>query len=258
MTHTLTQPAELTEQSARARGGLLSAALSPPEGWERGGLIVPFYGCGEPILRDKCISSIDVPHRPGVAEFRIFPIEQGSTCSTLSRIDHEAHALGRLQATTEWALGRQLATDQAGTGSPSLADANHLGTAADVITAIACLEQAAADSGFGARWWLHTSPRGAAYLASQGLMTIDFFSPSGAPIIVSPGYLSEGDTDAEVRFWATGPVWAAVDAPTTTSAVERRQNSDTAWALRGGIVAFDPCINISVDATVGACPTLPS
>jgi hypothetical protein len=247
----LPQPVELV--APRIRGGVLAAALPAPEGWQRGGLAVPWYSCGEPILRNKCIQGEDEAHRPVVATYPTFPIEQGSTCSTLSGLDHEAFALGRLDATTEWALGRQLALDIAGTGAPSLNDAEVGGPYTEVVDAIACLEQCAADSGFGTQWFLHTSPRGAAYARHCRMMNNDGFSPTGARWIVSPGYPDQGTTPDTVRFWATGPVWAGVDAPTVNAAVDWRQNEDTAYALRVGIVAFDPCILCAVDVTVGEC-----
>lgn len=248
----LLEAAELKSQPVK--GGLLDVALKAPDGWQHG-LSVPFYGCGQPIVRDKCISAVDVPHRTDTAEFYPFPIEQGATCSTLSRIDQSAHAKGRLENTTEWAVGRQLAEDTVGLGSPSFADAVLLGTVADAdfVTAIGCLEQAAADAGFGAEWWIHAPVRATAYLANIGALSLDGLTPAGKPLVVSPGYPVEGPTT--VRLWATGPVWVGVDAPDVHAAVDWRVNDDTAWALRAGLVAFDPCVNIAIDVTVPACPT---
>lgn len=252
MAHTLTKAVDLPAQSTPGRGGLLSAALPAPEGWE-GGLAIPFYGCGEPILRDKCVTSVDVPHRTSVAEFPSFPIEQGSTCSTLSQLDHEEFALARLNATTEWAMGRQLATDQVGLGGPSFLDSTDLGVSEDVVAGIGCLEEEVAMTSFGSRYFLHASPRTAAALRAAKMIDNDGRSPSGARWIISPGYagLDEG------RVWATGAVWAATSVPDVHAAVSHRVNDDTAFALRAGIVAFDPCINLTLTVPVGACPTAP-
>lgn len=252
MSASLAQVVDLPAQSTPARGGLLSAALPAPDGWERG-LTVSFYGCGEPILRDKCVSAIDVPHRASVGEFPSFPIEQGSTCSTLSQLDHEEFALGRLNATTEWAMGRQLATDQADTGAPSFLDGTDLGEAESVVAGVGCLEEEVAMTGFGSRYFLHASPRTAAALRDASMIDSNGRSPSGARWIISPGYAG---LDAG-RIWATGPVWAGASVPTVHAAVGHRTNDDEAFALRAGIVAFDPCINLSLTVPVGACPAAP-
>lgn len=243
-------------QSARMPGGLLSVALPAPAGWQRG-LAIPFYGCGEPILRDKCITGEDEAHRPAPATFEIFPIEQGSECSTLSGFDHEQVALGRLDETTEWALGRQMATGQANTDSPSFADTIVLGTVAgaDFVTAVGDLEQAAADLGFGKRWFLHSPVRGASYLRNQKMVNDDLLSPTGAKWAFSPGYPVQGPTT--IRLWATGPVWAGVDTPEVHAATDWQRNSEAAYALGAGIIAFDPCINIAIDVTVPAQLVLP-
>src|SRR5690606_12212798 len=132
-------------------GGLLGAAMPAPQGWAQG-LSIPFYGCGEPLLQDRCVTANDTAHRTSVAEFYPFAVSQGATCSTLSRIDQKRHAEGRLDSTTEWAVARQLATDSLGLAGPSFADATSLGTVTDgdFVLAVATLEQAAADTGFGA------------------------------------------------------------------------------------------------------------
>lgn len=252
MSVTLEQPVEV-DQSLVVKGGLRDVALPAPSGWERG-ISVEFYGCGEPILRDKCISGIDVPHRPsGVATFPIFPIEQGATCSTIGGGDQKEHASVRLESTTEWALGRQLATDIVGTGAPSFEDADVLGTiaAADFVHAVSCLEQAAADTGFGTQWYLHGPVRAAAYL-KRFKMLDDGLSPTGAPWVLSPGYPVQGATT--IRLWATAPVYIGVGEGISNPDTDWQRNSKSAFALRAGLVAFDPCINIAIDVTVPACP----
>lgn len=234
-------------------GGLLGAAMSAPEGWTQG-LSIPFYGCGEPLLQDRCVTANDTVHRTSVAEFYPFGISQGATCSTLSRLDQKRHASGRLDSTTEWAVARQLATDELALGTPSFADGTSLGTVADgdFVLAVATLEQAAADAGFGAQWWLHGPIKAAAYLAGADMWS-DGLTPSGAPWVISPGYPVQGATT--IRLWATGPVWAAVDEPFVLNDIDRRGNEDTAFANRSAVVAFDPCVNLHIDVTVPASPT---
>lgn len=231
--------------------GLVAQSGLVPEGWQTGGVIIPAYGCGEPVVRDKCVAGEDVAHRPGVAGFPAIPIEQGFECSTLSPSDHEAHARARLLATVEWALGRQLQSDVIGAGPPSLDDAPVMGVTDDPATLVGCLEQAAVGQGFGSRWMLHTTIRGASHLRA---FIKDGRSITGARWVISPGY--ENPNDTSIRVWVTGPVWAGYDTPIQTwGAVERRQNTATGWASTIGVVAFDPCILAAADLTVPACPT---
>lgn len=251
MVNTLLEAAEV-EVDTRS-GGLLGAALSAPEGWVQG-LSIPFYGCGEPMLQDRCVTANDEPHRTAVAEFYPFGISQSASCSTLSRLDQKRHAAGRIDSTTEWAVARQLATDQLALGTPSFADGTSLGVVADgdFVLAVATLEQAAADAGFGAQWWLHGPIKSAAYLAATEQIS-EGLSPSWAPWVISPGYPVQGATT--IRLWATGPVWAAVDEPYILNDIDRRSNEDIAFANRSAVVAFDPCVNLYIDVTVPASPT---
>lgn len=237
-------------------GGLLGSALPAPQGWTQG-LSIPFYGCGEPLLQDRCVTANDVPSRTSVADFHPFGISQGATCSTLSRLDQKRHAEGRLDSTTEWAVARQLATDTLGLATASFEDGLSLGTVADgdFVLAVATLEQAAADAGFGAQWWLHGPIKAAAFLADSDQMDKDV-SPTGAPWIISPGYPVEGPTT--IRLWATGPVWASVGDAYVLNDVDWTTNEDSAYANRDAIVAFDPCVNLYIDVTVPASPIIGS
>jgi len=247
---TLPRTAEV-DQSRRAPGGLLARAVPPPDDWQRG-LVFPFYGCGEPVVTDGCVTSTDEPHRPTVAAFRPFQIRQGSSCSMLSRVEVTDHALGRLDATTEWALGNQLATGTAGVGAASLADATSLGTFTSIVEGVAALMQAAADAGFGMPIWLH-APYGAIPVLSAFRLVVDDMLGGVAQWVFSPGYPQIGGPD-EVRIWATSTVWAAVDVSQEMTNPERRQNTAEAWAQRAGIVAFDTCVNLSADVPTRGCP----
>lgn len=250
----LLTPAQV-DQTARMPGGVLAKSLPAPPGWERGGLAIPFYGCGEPVLRDKCVTGVDVPNRNGdVGSFPAFPIEQGSMCSTTGPDSVVTSAQSRFIATADWAVSRQLQQDLADTGAPKLDDADSLGAAADADFALAlgCLEQAAADAGFGAVWAVHTTVRGASYLAQQGLMTIDGFTPAGAKVIIGTGY--ENASGTSVPLWATGQVWASLSDIDTIESVAYQQNNIEAWARGVAVVAFDPCILALVTVTVPSCP----
>jgi len=253
MSQTLMEGVEVEAPPTRS-GGLLNASLPAPQGWMQG-LSIPFYGCGEPVLMDRCVTADDTAplNKTAVGEFLPFGISQSATCSSLSRLDQKKHAEGRLDSTTEWAVARQLATDGVGLGTPSFEDGTSLGTVADgdFALAVGTLEQAAADTGFGTQWWLHAPVKAAAFLARYDLLN-GKWSPSGAPWIVSVGYPVQGDTT--IRLWATGPVWSGVDDPFVLADLDRRSNTDEAFAQRSAIVAFDPCINIYIDVTVPASP----
>lgn len=254
----LLAPAQV-DQSARMPGGLLSKSLPAPAGWERGGLAIPFYGCGEPVLRDKCVEGVDVPHRNTVAQFPSIPIEQGSNCSTTGPDSLIPSARSRFLATADWALSRQLQSDQADTGAPKLDDAVSQGTMAggDFATALGCLEQWAAgvpgseEGGFGSLWTVHTTVRGMNYLVAQNLVQ-DGLTPMGARVIAGTGYTNPSGTT--VPLWVTGPVWASVSDPDLLETMEYRQNDLDAWARGVGVVAFDPCMLSLVVVTVPACP----
>jgi len=236
-------------------GGILDRALPAPSGW-RQGLSLPFYGCGEPVLLDRCAASDDTIdlHGSAVAEFQPFGIQQHASCSSLSRVDQKKHATGRLDSTSEWAVARQLATDALGLNTPSFEDGTSLGTVVggDFVLAVATLEQAAADAGFGSQWWLHAPIKAAAYL-SESRSLLGKVSPTGAPWVISVGYPVQGATT--IRLWVTGPVWAAMDDAFVLQDLDRRNNADEAFAQRSAIVAFDPCINFHIDVTVPASPT---
>ena len=252
MSQTLMEGVEVEAPAPRS-GGILGVALPAPQGWMQG-LSIPFYGCGEPVLVDRCVTAEDNPlNKTAVAEFNPFAITQSATCSSLSRLDQKKHAEERLDSTTEWAVARQLATDDVGLGSPSFEDGTSLGTVADgdFVLAVGTLEQAAADAGFGTQWWLHAPVKAAAFLARLDLLN-GRWSPTGAPWIISVGYPVQGATT--IRLWVTGSVWAAVDDPFVLNDLDRRNNNDEAFANRSAIVAFDPCINFYIDVTVPASP----
>jgi hypothetical protein len=170
----------------------------------------------------------------------------------LDELDQEKHARTRLDETTEWAVGQQLATDGLALGTPSLADS--VAAAAtipsrDMALAVATLEQAAADAGFGSEWWLHSPVFGAAFLAQDRQLLDGGVSPTGAPWIISPGYPAAA-APTTLRLWATGPVWVGVTDMHSYQSINRREGDDVAYGQRDGIVAFNPCINLYIDITL--------
>lgn len=266
MTNTLQERVRLP-QGRRSPGGLLMRALPLPPGWEEGGITFRQLGCAEPEILSVCEVVDRTGLRPGVTPiFEPIWISASAACSMLSQIGSTNIAMDRLEATSEWALGRALATGL-GSTNPSFADADvvHADAADDVVAAVSCLEQAAADFGFGAEVVLHAPPRAMAYLHSNHLAYEEdglCYSPSGHPIIVSSGYPVEIESGADttITIWATGSVFAGVsDAyPLDNGQTGRpqpgwRMNLDEAFAQRVGLAAFDPCLNLSASFVVPAC-----
>lgn len=260
----LHEPVDLGS-GARLPGGILSHALPLPDNWENG---VGFLStsCTEPQINLPCAVTDSTEVRPGdPSYFEPIFIQQSAACSTLSQIGTVNIASNRLEATTEWALGRLLATGLT-TDNPALADAELVhaatgSTSADILAAVSCLEQAVADVGFGGWAVLHAPLRAAAYLSAVNALLDGFRSPAGLPWIISSGYpVTQGETNDIITLWATSPVFASVtdaytltDGQTSQPAPAWRQNLDAAYRQRLGLVAFDPCLNVSVTFTVPAC-----
>lgn len=252
---------------ARIRGGILANANPLPEGWENG---ITFFGtgCSEPEITAYCTITDRTETRPGEAPiFEPIFIAQSAACSTLSKVGTVDMASNRLEATSEWALGRALATGL-GSSNPSFADAENVSASDDlgnvglaVVNAVSCLEQAASDIGFGAEIFLHAPMRAASYLANAGVMSESYYSAGGIPWIISPGYpIEAGDEGDTITLWATGTVFAEVsdaytllDGQTGRPPVGWRINTDAAYRQRIGLAAFDPCLLISATFTVPAC-----
>lgn len=243
----------------------MSEAL--PEGWENG-ITFRAIGCTEPQVIGTCEVADGTEVRPGDSPvFVPVFLRQTAACSLLSQIGTVDIARDRLESTSEWGLGRLLATGL-GTDNPSFADAEtvHTGGADDpsleIVSAVSCLEQAVADFGFGAEAVLHAPFRAAAWLRSNHLIDGDGWSPAGMRWIISPGYpVGEPENgDQTINLWATGTVWADVSEPYTLldgtngrPPVNWQTNLDAAFRQRLGLAAFDPCLNLTASFVVPAC-----
>jgi hypothetical protein len=252
---------------ARIRGGILANAYPLPDGWEQG---VSFFGtgCSEPQVIGACEVSDLTLIRPGDGNiFTPVYINQTAACSMLSKVGVVDIATNRLESTTEWAMGRVLATGLE-TDNPSFLDAENVSASDDienvglsVVNAVSCLEQAAADVGFGAEVFLHAPMRAAAYLANAGVMSESYYSAGGIPWIISPGYpVESGEESDTITLWATGSIFASVgeaealvDGITGRPPQGWRVNTNASVRQRIGLAAFDPCLNISATFTVPAC-----
>jgi hypothetical protein len=260
-------------QGRRLRGGLLDSAETLPEGWQDG-IRFRTIGCSPPEILGLCEVGDPEDMRPSSATFRPTFIRQNAACALMSQVGTTDLALNRSEATVEWGLGQILATGEgtaigAGDPNPSFADADlvHIVNVPDgnlvlqAVDAVSCLEQAVADTGYGAAAVLHSSFRGAAYLRS-GHLNVDGYSPAGLPWIISPGYPEGPDVGdgTTVMFWATGPVWIGVedgyvliDPQTGQRPVNWQTNLDAAYVNRLAIAAFDPCLNLAASFVAPAC-----
>jgi hypothetical protein len=253
-------------QGRRLRGGLLDTADALPEGWQQG-IRFRTIGCSPPEVLGVCEVGDPTDMRPSSAEFRPAVIRQNAACALMSRVGTTDLALNRSEATVEWGLGRMLATGggtEVGLNgpNPALLDATVVTDVSDddVVAAVSCLEQAVADTGYGAAAVLHAPFRAAAFLRNAHLLDPDTrLSPAGMPWVISPGYPVDDD-GTTVTIWATGPVWADVeegyvliDPQTGERPVDFRTNLDAAYVNRLGLAAFDPCLNLAANFVAPAC-----
>lgn len=256
-------------QGRRLRGGLLDSAETLPEGWERG-IRFRTIGCVPPEVLGVCEVGDPDDVRPSDAAFRPAWLRTNAACSLMSQVGTTNLALNRLEAVTEWGLARMLATGggtDVGANPPNVSflDATSVhassgATEADIVNTVSCLEQAVADTGYGAAAVLHAPFRAAAWLRANHLIEPDtMLSPSGLQWIISPGYPIDDD-GVTVSIWATGPVWVAVDesyvlaqANAQGRTVDWRTNLDAAYSQRLGLAAFDPCLNLAASFVAPAC-----
>lgn len=247
--------------------GILSRAEDLPPDWENG-ILFRTTGCAEPEILGPCVVSDSTEVRPGDAEFDPVFVRQSAACSTISQVGTTDIARRRLEGTTEWALGQVLTTG-VGSTNPSRMDAVEVHAIDDLagnrvlqmVDLVACLEQAAADTGYGATALLHAPPQAAPYLQAANLIDDFGLTPTGLRWVISPGYQSDAGVDSTILWvWATGGLWAEVTAvedllngSSRGSITNWRTNLDAAYAQRLGLAAFDPCVNLTATMAVPAC-----
>lgn len=251
-------------------GGLLAAALTLPAGWERG---ITFTGdaCLGPWTVGPCPAAVGLkPTSHGTTwTFQPFAVGAGIECSTMGAPDG-VDATRVLNATVEWAVAHELATGEAsardadGTfvGNPSLIDnvTIDLGDADDVVAAVGCLEQVAAEAMYGRPVWLHTSPAVGVALDDAGIMRRDglrWRTANGSTVILSPGYSNLGTVgnggNASLGIVATAPVYAALGQRDVMTSIDRDTNTSESRAEDVALAAFDPCFVGLVGSGVAPC-----
>ena len=229
-------------------GGLLGGAtpLTDVEWW-RGVDILP-GGCLQPFREGPC-STEEASEDPlgEVSRFEPMNTRQGVRCSTLGGSGVNRYAEAAVTAAVNHLLALEL-EDGTATGNPSLSDATLEGSfGRHVLSALACLEQAAVTGLSGRMATIHL-PAGAAVLVADHLRRDggNWRTPAGNLVVVSSGY-------SGTHIYATGEVWAAIGTVDVDSRVDRALNINEGWAQIAGIALYDPCFAAKV--AIDVCQT---
>jgi hypothetical protein len=252
--------------SGRPVGGLLAAAR-PLEGeWWRGVtvasgqcLVPQNYG---PCASDEATQKVD-QDLSDAAEFLAFTVLQAVRCSTMGRTAVDNFANEALDVTREYGVALEL-LGGAATGNPSLSvgPTTTLTAAADPITALACIDQAANTELSGRTAFIHTPAGVGTHLLAAGAIWKDgrlWRTASGNVVVISPAYDgrapggSAPTAGQPLYMYATGEVSAATGQREVLQSVERSQNTAQATAEDAAIVVFDPCFVVAIDSGINAC-----
>jgi hypothetical protein len=245
---TITQPVTLPNPSA-VGGGVLDRARPLPAGWERG-LIFATEVCLIAGTHQFCPDTIDDKafQATDEAAFDPYGIDVSVVCTALASTEERISAARSvLSVVAEYNVGAELATG-AVSGNPSLSDATPLAAAADVVEAIAAIEQAIADGLQGHLAWVHMSPQVLTTAAAAGVVYRDFDgwrTATGHVVMASPGYATAlGDT-----IVATPEVHAGLGEITQVRVLDHTDNRVLAVHEAFALAVFDPCFNVSVGIT---------
>ena len=230
-------------------GGLLASASDLSAGWENGIEFTPAT-CLVPervaVCPEDYTGELD---EVGPVQFMPIELRQGVKCSSLSRLDVGRLAGETIDITTEYLLAQEL-QDGAASGNPALVDATSLGTSTVVGEAISWLEEAGAAALAGRLIVIHVPALLSVYLPDTIYRDGEgnWRTRLGSLVVISPGY-----TGSDI--YATGEVYAAVSPIDTKERMERSTNIDEGWGERFGLVAFDPCFNVSVTTPIDGPPS---
>lgn len=229
-------------------GGLLAAARSLEDGWERG-LDVFVGALNSPDRVAPCaVGSGETDPGGEVARFEPVLVRQGIHCSALGRPDVASKARQVVSTTLSWAVSQEL-FDGAATGNPSLSDATSLGTVTDLLDAIARLEDAAEQALTGRLAFIHVPVGLSAYLKFK-VGDDGMIRTNAGNVIVIHG---SGNT-----VYATGEVFAAASTVEAREYTDRAVNRTDGWADALALAVFDPAFNVSVTITGDTSPTSPT
>lgn len=235
---------------ARTPGGLLEAARPLPGGWERG---VSWLGtqCVPTFSTGECPEGDFKPTgEPSLSSWSPYQVGTALECEMRGVPDLDGLANGALDGALDYAVTRELATGEAsnrdGGANPSLVGSvtEDLGDATDAVTALACLEQAAAVALFGRLAYIHVKPMIATHLLSGRAIWRDgtrWRTAYGSTVVIGAGYTGL-DVDVQTgTIWGTGEVWAATGQRDTLTSTDRSTNVGESRAEQVALAVFDPC-----------------
>jgi hypothetical protein len=251
--------------SGRPVGGLLSAArpIGVGEWWR--GVTFSSAQCVLPQNVGTCTDG-DVTKTFGnlaeEATFDPFQVVLALECSTMGRTALATFAQDSLDVVREYGVGLELLTGAA-SGNPSLADASQLGSGVpDAETALAMLEQVAAQQMGGRLAFIHASPVLGSALLSASVIWRDgrlWRTVGGNIVVISPAYdgrepgAAAPEAGDPLYLYATGEVYAEVGQRDDLDAVERGQNTSQHITEDAALVIFDPCFNVAIDTGLVYC-----
>jgi hypothetical protein len=244
--------------------------------WETGLAWVPERcGLGHQLL--PACSPTDpgafTPERGAAAYYRPVGVRFADQCSTMGGELDTERLRRRAEASTPYVVARELwdgalgQTDSFTVRGETLtnarladADATVVGSGgADLLPALARLEQAALEESMGQRVMLHLPVRLSARLADFARRVgSDLLTRQDNWVVIDAGYPGTGPAGQSVATtawaYATTPVHVrtsplVVEAE-PASTVDRGANTVTAWAQRVFAATFDPCVHLATEITI--------
>jgi len=253
--------------------GLVASAtnvIEPDSRWENG-IVIDRYPCGTSSGFDECADDSPPKESGGEPsplpqpEFRALTVYHADSCSSIG-LGPTREFTQRLELLLESTQHRTIERefeDGAITGNPALRDPTatvlNLGNPTDIISGLAFLEQAIADSGRSG--FIHVPVASFVWMSRLGLLTRDSLgrmrTPGGNIVVRGTGYtglppVGQPPLAAGEEFlYATGPVEIRMSGieimPRTISeALDRAENRVVFRAERRVISAWDLCLHAAV------------
>lgn len=271
--------------ATRPRTSLLTSGVPVIEGeqsrWENGVTFTP-DACGTGGIVDPCVTSAKAPDAlPAAVEFEPFGVWTGVTCSTFGfqARDYQGQARRQLAAFQSRYIEREFwRGDQARTSAWPNRYLTHLDN--DVLTAgattprqaLACLEQALFECGFGQRGVIHATPQVVTEWAAENLVRREggiILTVLDTIVVAGSGYDGSGPqvaaggapvaaADGSVWAYATGMVEVRLSdvevlTPSLREATDRSANTVTVIAERLAAVTFDQCCHFAAEMDLTVC-----